>query len=561
MVTSKVLAAVLTASSFFVAEAGKCKPHPHPEYTSLLSLISDTSRVIGSKTETTESLDASYSTDLSSSTGAVDLGSTTLGGSSTITWPQTTTLSASFPDYTASVDPTAISDSEFDSETSTSPSSFGSTLADVTTIEDSTTTRATITISTDKSELSNSLTSASTSNSGVISASIDTTDTATSIIPTTSNKSTAIADAATSAHSTSTELRTSTDSTVSYATTGTVSSGDSRVSTGTSTTDITTSNGPTTTIDATTVTSEAPTSIDATTTLITSLSSSESTSTTESLWTSTTSSASCPVVSVSIEDPSFEGDNTGENRWDYMGQFAGIAVPFQQKSSTSQDVPRAHSGEQFALVSSGPGSTLGSDMWRPISLDSTKKYQVWFSYAPVSDPDQDWDFSFIIATQRYGHVHKETVFVPKGAPFKYVQRTAIFQGAMDDHLYAFIRVNNQAVARYVAIDDIYVGEYKSACAVPTETTSLCGGTQGNFNSNGPNYRSMSMFQGSVEMCARACLEDESCVVFGWVVSQYYKNCYLSSTPKESMGISANDRGAKFYDRSCGQCSQLECLPY
>ncbi|ENH62577.1 hypothetical protein FOC1_g10012812 [Fusarium oxysporum f. sp. cubense race 1] len=463
MVTSKVLAAVLTASSFFVAEAGKCKPHPHPEYTSLLSLISDTSRVIGSKTETTESLDASYSTDLSSSTGAVDMGSTTLGGSSTITWPQTTTLSASFPDYTASVDPTAISDSE-----------------------------------------------------------------------------------------------TSTDSTVSYATTGTVSSGDSRVSTGTSTTDITTSNGPTTTIDATTVTSEAPTSIDATTTLITSLSSSESTSTTESLWTSTTSSASCPVVSVSIEDPSFEGDNTGENRWDYMGQFAGIAVPFQQKSSTSQDVPRAHSGEQFA---SGPGSTLGSDMWRPISLDSTKKYQVWFSYAPVSDPDQDWDFSFIIATQRYGHVHKETVFVPKGAPFKYVQRTAIFQGAMDDHLYAFIRVNNQAVARYVAIDDIYVGEYKPACAVPTETTSLCGGTQGNFNSNGPNYRSMSMFQGSVEMCARACLEDESCVVFGWVVSQYYKNCYLSSTPKESMGISANDRGAKFYDRSCGQCSQLECLPY
>lgn len=200
-------------------------------------------------------------------------------------------------------------------------------------------------------------------------------------------------------------------------------------------------------------------------------------------------------------------------------------------------------------------------MWRPISLDSTKKYQVWFSYAPVSDPDQDWDFSFIIATQKYGHVHNEKVFVPKGAPFKYVQRTAIFQGAINDHLYAFVRLNSQAAVRYVAIDDIYVGEYKPTCAVPTETTSLCGGTQGNFNSNGPNYRSMSMFQGSVEMCARACLEDESCVVFGWVVSQYYRNCYLSSIPKESMGISANDRGAKFYDRSCGQCSQLECLPY
>ncbi|KAF4417635.1 hypothetical protein FACUT_12090 [Fusarium acutatum] len=341
---------------------------------------------------------------------------------------------------------------------------------------------------------------------------------------------------------------------------GKFSSGDSSVSTDTPTTDITTSDGPTTTIDATTVTSEAPASIDTTTTLVTTLSSSESTSTTESLWTSTTSSASCPVVSVSIEDPSFEGDNTGENRWDYMGQFACIAVPFQQKSSTSQDILRAHSGDQFALVSSGPGSTLVSDMWRPISLDSTKKYQVWFSYAPVSDPDQDWDFSFIISTQKYGHVHNEKVFVPKGAPFKYVQRTAIFQGAMNDHLYAFIRVNSQAAVRYVAIDDIYMGEYKPIWAVQQRLLD-CGGTQGTFSSNGPNYRAMSMFQGSVEMCARACLEDESCVVFGWVVSQYYKNCYLSSIPKESMGISANDRGAKFYDRSCGQCSQFECLPY
>ncbi|KAF4949741.1 hypothetical protein FGADI_8679 [Fusarium gaditjirri] len=553
MVTSKVLAAVLTASSFFVAEAGKCKPHPHPEYTSLLSLISHTSTVIDSTAETTESLDASYSKDHSSSTGAVDMVSTALGGSSTIAWSQTTTLSASFPDYTATVDPTAISVSESDSKTSTSPSSLGPTLADVSTMA-----RATITVSTDKSKPSNSLTSASTSNSSVISVSIDAADTKTSVISATYKESTTTADATISAHSTSTELRISTDTAVSYSTAETAGSGDSRASTDTSTTDIATSGGPTTTIDTTIVSSEAPTGIDTATTLVTSLSSSESTSTKEGLWTSTTPSASCPVVSVSIEDPSFEGDNTGENRWDYMGQFAGIAVPFQQKRSTSGDVPRAHSGEQFA---SGSGSTLGSDMWRPISLDSTKKYQVWFSYAPVSDPDQDWEFSFIIATQRYGHVHNEKVFVPKGAPFKYVQRTATFQGATDDHLYAFIRANNQAVACYVAIDDIYVGEYKPACAVPTETTSLCGGTQGNFNSNGPNYRSMSMFQGSVEMCARACLEDESCVVFGWAVSQYYKVCYLSSIPKESMGISANDRGAKFYDRCCGQCSQLECLPY
>ncbi|KAF5698236.1 hypothetical protein FGLOB1_12210 [Fusarium globosum] len=546
MVASRALAIVLAAWSVFVAEAGKCKPHSHPKYTPLLSWISGTSTVIGPKAGTAQSLDASYSTDHSSSTGAGELVPTALSGSSAITWPQTTALSASFSDYTASVNPPAISDSEFNSETSTStsPNSFGSTLAAVTTSDDPTTTRATTTTtaSTDESEPSNSSTPDNTSNSGLLTDSIDTTDTAASIIPTASNESTATADAATTAHSTSIEPRTSTDTTVSYATTEIVSSGDRKVSTDTSTIDIATSDRPTTTIDATSVTSGVPTSIDTTTTLLTSLSSSFK-------------------HVVSIEDPSFEGDDTGENRWDYMGQFAGIAIPFQQKSSTFQDGPRAHSGDQFALVSSGPGSTLGSDMWRPISLDSTKKYQVWFSYAPVSDPDQDWEPSFIIATQRYGHVHNEKVFVPKGAPFKYVQRTSIFQGAMNDHLYAFIRLNSQAAVRYVAIDDIYVGQYKPTCAVPTETTSLCGGTQGNFNSNGPDYRSMPMFQGSVEMCARACLEDESCVVFGWVVSQYYRNCYLSSIPKESMGISANDRGAKFYDRSCGQCSQLECVPY
>ncbi|PNP77233.1 hypothetical protein FNYG_09533 [Fusarium nygamai] len=329
-----MLATVLTASSFFVAEAGKCKSHPHPD----------------SKTGTTQSLDAPYSTDSSSSTGAGEVVPTALSGSSATA----STLSANLPDYTASYDPTASSDFEFDSETSTStptsPNSFDSTLADGTIIEKLTTTRATITASTDKLEPSKSLTLANTSDSGVVSASTDTTDATTSIIPTISNESTAATDAATSAHSTSTEPRTSTDPITSYATTGTVSSGDSSVSSDTSTTDITTLDGPTTTIDATTVTSEAPASIDTTTTLVTTLSSSESTSTTESLWTSTTSSASCPVVSVSIEDPSFEGDNMGENRWDYMGQFAGIAVPFQQKSSTSQDVPLAHSGDQFAQV-------------------------------------------------------------------------------------------------------------------------------------------------------------------------------------------------------------------
>ncbi|KAF5650972.1 hypothetical protein F52700_207 [Fusarium sp. NRRL 52700] len=325
MMTLEVLATVLTASSFFVAEAGKCRPHPDPEYTSPLSLISDTSTVISSRTGTTQSLDIPHSTYQSSSTGAGDA--------------VPTALSASF-------DPTAITDSDFDYETSTTPNSFGPALADVTTIEDSTTTRATITASTGKSEPSNSLTSPNTSNSGLVSASIDTTDAATSL-------------PLLIAHSASTEPRTSTDTTVSYATTEPVNSGDRKESTNTST-DITTSDGPATAIDAMTVTSEPPTGIDTTTApLVTSLSSSERTPTAERLWTST---ASCPGVSVSIEDPSFEGDNTGENRWDYMGQFAGVAVPFQQKSSTSQDVPRTHSGDQFALVSSGPGSTLGSDM-------------------------------------------------------------------------------------------------------------------------------------------------------------------------------------------------------
>jgi hypothetical protein len=68
-----LLLAVVTASSFFVAEAGKCKSHPHPEYTSLLSWISDASTVISSKTGTIHSLDVTYSTDSSSSTGADDV--------------------------------------------------------------------------------------------------------------------------------------------------------------------------------------------------------------------------------------------------------------------------------------------------------------------------------------------------------------------------------------------------------------------------------------------------------------------------------------------------------
>ncbi|KAF4339813.1 hypothetical protein FBEOM_6287 [Fusarium beomiforme] len=398
------------------------------------------------------------------------------------------------------------------------------TSTETTRLEDSTTTSATIAISTDISESRSSFVFTNTIASGDNSALSDATNITgattdaieISTIPTTSNEQTETAHIVTSAKSSSTELGISSDTTEISATIVSASSGDSRVSTDTIYTDImvsdTTSNSPTTTIDATPVTSEATTAVDTTTTLIISISEAETTTTTERLWTSTTTAESCPVVSVSIEDPSSEGGNTGEDRWDCMGQFAGIAVPFQQESSTSQDIPRARSGEY--LISAGAGSTLGSDMWRPISLDPTKKCQDRFSYAPVPVPDQDWGFSFIISTQRGGHVYNEKVVVPKGAPFKYVHRTAIFQGAVNDRLYAFMRINNQAVVRSVAVDDIYVGEYKPTCAVPTEPTSLCGGTQGFFSTTSKEYTSISMFRGSVEMCARACLEDETFVLFG-----------------------------------------------
>ncbi|KAM0557207.1 hypothetical protein ACHAPJ_005471 [Fusarium lateritium] len=248
-----------------------------------------------------------------------------------------------------------------------------------------------------------------------------------------------------------------------------------------------------------------------------------------------------------------------------MLTFSSIPVPFQKKSSASQDVPRANSGDQFALLSSGTGSTVGSDMWRPVSLDPTKKYQVWFSFAPVSSPDEDWSAGFQISTRVYGLVYKETIAVSKGSRFKYIHCTATFQGAAGDadHSYAILRASSASVApRLVAVDDVYVAEYTPSCTVPNEPTDLCGGTQG-YVASTTSYRQNQMNQGSVEMCAQACLSDENCVVFGWIVGQYFRNCYLSKIPKEDMQISVrtDGRGMRFYDRSCGQCSGLECLPY
>ncbi|KAF5026155.1 hypothetical protein F66182_1719 [Fusarium sp. NRRL 66182] len=289
-----------------------------------------------------------------------------------------------------------------------------------------------------------------------------------------------------------------TTSGTSFTITDTTPTAETTTSTDTTTSiDITVATDSTTLIQHTaptdsTATTDVTTSIDTTTTPSSSVATSETT-TTESFWTSTTE-ASCPIITSSIDDPGFEGDNSGPNRWDYMGAMAGVAVPFQKASSTSQDVPRANTGDQFALLSGGTGSTLATDMWKPMSLDPAKKYQVWFAFAPVSSPDEDWTFSFIIATRKGGHVHRENLVVPKGAPFKYIHRTAMVQGAAGDNLYAFMRINTSPVPRLVAVDDIYVAEYAPSCAVPTEPTELCNSIQGSVPT-GPSVQAIERMEG------------------------------------------------------------------
>ncbi|KAF4954108.1 hypothetical protein FSARC_12214 [Fusarium sarcochroum] len=503
MIGSKVLVAVLTTASFWAVDAGKCKPHPNQ--TSLLT-ISDTSTAASSATGS----DVQPSTEAIESTESVGAEFATSGDSSVTISHQ--------PTIPGSLNPTT-------SSTSLTYS----------------------TISIDSTSSSYETTPHNSATSGSFTTEADAT---VSVDPTISTDSTISIDTAVSSYTASTEIKVyDSSTTVDSATTST------DTFTSTETTHLT---YPTALTD-TTATTDTTTSSDITTTLVTSVSTSGST-TTESFWTSTTE-ASCPIISSSIEDPGFEGDNSGTNKWEYMLSFSGVPVPFQKKSSPSQDVPRANSGNQFALLSSGSGSTVGSDMWRPISLNPTKKYQIWFTFAAVSSPNEDWSFAFQVSTWVHGPVYKETIAVPKGSPFKYLHGTAIFQGAAGDHLYAITRASSVSAPRLVAVDDIYVAEYEPSCAVPTEPTDLCGGTQGS-PPNSP-YRLIQMNQGSVEMCAQACLSDDNCVVFGWVVEQYFKACYLSKISKEDMKISVrtDGRGTRFYDRSCGQCSGLECLPY
>ncbi|KAJ4265500.1 hypothetical protein NW762_004789 [Fusarium torreyae] len=172
-----------------------------------------------------------------------------------------------------------------------------------------------------------------------------TTSSANLIVFTTSIDSTVSSYEGTPRDSTTNEITTSTET----ASTDTIKSDEQATTTDTTTW------AESTTLTDTTVTT------DTATTLVTSVSASEST-TTESFRSSATEE-SCPIISSSLEDPGFERDNSGTNQWEYMLAFSGVPVPFQRKSSTSQDVPRANSVDQFAHVEapfSGPNKEVSS---------------------------------------------------------------------------------------------------------------------------------------------------------------------------------------------------------
>ncbi|QPC68585.1 hypothetical protein HYE67_010816 [Fusarium culmorum] len=139
-----------------------------------------------------------------------------------------------------------------------------------------------------------------------------------------------------------------------------------------------------------------------------------------------------------------------------------ITISALDSSSNSQDVPRAHSGDQFVLL----GTDVGTDTRRVVSLDK-KKYQLWVTYAAISDPDEDWVFNFIVAT-RNGHAFRQLANVPKGEPFVYREESTVFQGWKDGFIQPFVRLNSGSKPRLVAIDDIYVAEYVPSCAMTTE---------------------------------------------------------------------------------------------
>lgn len=198
-------------------------------------------------------------------------------------------------------------------------------------------------------------------------------------------------------------------------------------------------------------------------------------------------------------------------------------------------------------------------MRRVLFLDSTKKYQIWFSFAAISHPDEDRIVNFIIAT-RNGHAWRELVNVPKGSPFVYRQETTIMQAAQDEWVVPFMRINAASTSRQVAVGDIYIAEYTPSCFKPTEKTDLCGAVQGSYGATA--YRTTIFDQGNEEICAQMCLRDENCVTFGWRVEQYSKSCNLFKDTKDKLRITANNygRGAVFYNRSCWQCTGLDCWP-
>ncbi|KAJ4125045.1 hypothetical protein NW768_009386 [Fusarium equiseti] len=429
MISSKLFAIVVTASTLWVVD-GKWDSPATSSSVSYFTSSGDDAHVFSS----TDPLSPSRLTETASS--GISESSTTPSyqiPTSSPTVSDSTTTSA----LTISSDIVIIKASTFSSSEATILS------VEITTLGDSSTTTDTITASIDDSSLADVSSSTEVSTSTGVSAS---TEVSTSTgAPISTHSTTCFETTISTDLATSTEQTATTDSTT-YTTIPTQSTSAELSDT-----------------TETTVPTYITTSTDVTTTASTTVFTSEITTTTEILWTSTTA-ASCPVYSVSLNDPSFEGDNTGPDRWDYMGQFAGVAVPFQRENSVSEKIPRAHTGNQFALLSGGPGSTLGSDMWRPMSLDPTKKYQVWFTFAAVSDPDEDWNFNFIISTRKGGHASRENIIVPKGSPFVYRQQSTIIRGAQGDNLYAFMRVTSSSNPRLVAVDDIYVAEYAPSCS-------------------------------------------------------------------------------------------------
>ncbi|KAI1056193.1 hypothetical protein LB507_002638 [Fusarium sp. FIESC RH6] len=366
MIFSKFFAVVMTASTLWVLDAGKCKPHPKP--TSFLTLTSGdspaTSSPVSYFTSSGDDANVFSSTDPLGSSRLTETVSSDISESSAMPSYQIPTSSPTASNSTAASVSIGSSDNVV-SKAPTFSSSFTTVLLiDITTLGDSSTTTDTITTSINE-----------LSSTDIVTSSTDV------------SSSTGIPSSIGVSTSTEVSARISTHSTTSFETTISAEQ--------TTTTDTTTyktipsQSTPTELSDTTetTVTTYITALTDVTTTASTTVYTSEITTTTENFWTSTTV-PSCPVYSISLSDPSFEGDNTGPDRWDYMLQFAGVAMPFQKEDSMSKKVPRAHTENQFALLSIGPGSTLGSNMWRPMSLNPTKKYQVWFTFAAVSDPNK-----------------------------------------------------------------------------------------------------------------------------------------------------------------------------